>query len=110
MSSASRVGPLQPASAMTCPSWASISRRGAGGAVPMHVRHSVGGRENQLPHGPLRGGLAAPEHAREPVVFQPARTLRRAATGAEVFGPEAEGELIMVAVGPSAHEIIAHDE
>jgi hypothetical protein len=76
----------------------------------MHVRPSVGCRENRLTHGPLRGGLAAPEHGHEPVVLQPARTLRRAATGAEVVGPEAEGELIIVAVGPSAHEIIGYHE
>src|SRR5262245_35174165 len=110
MSSASRVGPLQPASAMTCPSWASISRRGEGGAVPMHVRHSVGDRENRLPHGPLRGGLAAPEHALEPVILEPTRTLRRATTGGEGSGPEAEGELTIVAVGPYTHEIIGHHE
>lgn len=69
----------------------------------------VCGREDCLPHGLLRGGLAAPEHTREPVVLHPAR-IRRAVTGVGIIGPEAEGELIVVAVGPETHEVIGDQE
>jgi hypothetical protein len=78
--------------------------------VLMNVRHPVGGRENRLPHGPLGRGLAAPEHACEPEVLQRTRELRRAVQATKVIGPEAEGELAIVAVGPSVHEIVGHHD
>src|SRR5688572_15194673 len=53
----------------------------------MHIRHPVSGRENCLPHGPRDGGLAAPEHALEPEVFQLTRKLRRAAPASPALAP-----------------------
>ena len=87
----------------------------AGGAVPLHVGHPVGGRQDGLPDGPLRRGLAAPEDAGEPEVLRPPRQVapdRRGRAGSQpgVGGPEPEGELIVVAVGPAALQVVGDDQ
>ena len=82
-----------------------------GGAVPLHEGRTMGGRQDGLPDGPFRRGFAAPEDAGEPEVLRPPRQVApdrggRAGSPPGVGGPEPEGELVVVAVGAAALQVV----